>query len=191
MSVTEMERDALSTSPGTLIYNTDSKKIEAAVLSDGAPAIDQSMTADRTSGNQLNATFSINGQSFKAGVSGQLTSVDISLYQIFTGGNFTLTIYEGEGFSGTELGNVTQAFTTEDSGIQTFDLNTANIFLVAETSYTWRVSVTGSEDAAVYRSGDNYPNGTSYIFNGGSAGCCDLYFVTRVASESLIWVPLN
>ena len=55
-------------------------------------------------GNVLADSSETPGQSFKAGITGQLSTVNVKVNSVTTPGVYNLYLYSGEGMSGTLLG---------------------------------------------------------------------------------------
>ncbi len=111
------------------VANTD---LQFQVNIQGGPAtefIDQSFT----DGTIIAANP---GQSFTAGISGDIQSIAVHPLSGFTA---TLRIYEGEGIGGTELHN--QSITATGGSLQTFALTSP--VAVTPGSYTFRIEVSG------------------------------------------------
>jgi hypothetical protein len=107
-------------------------------LKTNAAALDQS---------NPNAANSIGGnnvwQSFTAGVSGKLSSVEfkmISPLQDYSAGTYTVKVYNGEGITGTLLGTTTGIVSGSSWNFFPFDFANANISVVSGQLYTIYIS---------------------------------------------------
>ncbi|MDN3666334.1 T9SS type A sorting domain-containing protein [Algibacter miyuki] len=123
-----------------------------------------------TGNNDLSGTqaggFGRWSQSFQASCTGDLNNLKVFGSRDVSG--ITVTIYEGDGFSGNIMGSIssqsiTQTTAYTDAEYSTFDLSSANISLIGGDTYTFDLS-----------SGDfHYDETPSPNYNGGT-----LYFNT-------------
>jgi hypothetical protein len=128
------------------------------------------------------------GQSFRAGISGQLNSIKLDINYSASptiAGTFTLTVYSGVGFGGPVLGtqNFNVTSTTGQSGSAfVVDVSPAAINIVSGNFYTFRLSSpTGS--LCLFTSNNGYVNGT--LFSNSIADASrDIWFQTFVSGPA-------
>lgn len=170
--MTTNQRDVMQAEAGMIIYNTTEKKVQAAIES--SPVIDQEY---ETSQVQLaNA-----GQSFKAGMTGDLTAIRIGTSSSISG---TLTIYDGEGTNGTLL--TTQSISLS-SGYNYIELNIP-VPIISGQQYTFITDLPlfYSSIFGTYSDGQAYSGGAPFVENS------DLDFKTYVGGNGGIeWVDLH
>lgn len=156
----------------------------SALLSIGQ-TLDQSNTPTNNMYGGFNAspTETI-GQSFKAGTTGSLSQVSLFLYYSFgfTPGDFKITFYQGNGYTGTNLGE--QTFSLDYSDFNgPGDLNliiSTPVNIVANNFYTMKVEgITGTVVLWCPNPANSYADGTIY-YNGDLNDYHDLWFKTFV-----------
>lgn len=123
-----------------------------------------------TSGNQ------IVGQSFTAGITGLLSSIEVNSAGIISNGPLTLNVYSGQGFTGTLLS--TQQVSITANVVNSFTITTP-VNVLAGSKYTFQLISTSSSmffymGAAGYSGGDLYFPTTSTYPN------YDMWFKTYV-----------
>jgi hypothetical protein len=118
---------------------------------------------------QQNATNIVAGsnlhwQSFTAGITGLLTSIDLQVSSpISTASTGTIKIFSGEGNNGALLSTTNVVFQPVSNTFQSFSLSSATP-IVANNIYTIEFSVPNVNRNWVYvRTGNLYPNGRSNI----------------------------
>lgn len=105
-------------------------------------------------------------QSFKTSNNVILNAIKINVAEVITAGSYTLTIFQGEGTSGTELMN--QVVSITNSGTNTFALD-ATLALIGEQSYTFKLETSDgnakfnwiNSSGSDYSSGSGYTNGNN------------------------------
>lgn len=124
------------------------------------------------------------GQSFKAGLNGYLTRIDINIDSVIFDGNFNVYLYNGEGMAGTQLGATSlPIYTYTPAGITTINFNPA-IFIQQDSIYTFQLVAGPTNPVDIRINGDfgnAYVNGYGYWLGGPiqqSTG--DLWFETIV-----------
>ena len=132
------------------------------------------------------------GQSFQPNCNGILDKVKVLARTSATG--ITVTIYDGNGLSGTVLGSLTSQSITEVSDYtdySVFDFSSENIILTSGNSYTFDISGGGSfyfdaNASPNYSGGNIYNNGTSYTLY-------DLLFEIEIvaAPQTKAYVDIN
>jgi hypothetical protein len=163
--------------------------------------VDQSQTSFNIALNIGNGI----GQSFKAGISGLLTDIDVfSNGEILGGSNgLTLTLYDGSGFGGQVLDTETETVSSKKQGNYYFIdivLQNPNVVITASNTYTFEISnVTGSGDlnqrGILVSTNNSYINGALFYQEYGSPPHLDLSFQTQVTSPvplpAAIWVFMS
>jgi hypothetical protein len=104
-----------------------------------------------------------NGQSFTAGLSGQLTEVDFYSNGPNTGGTATLKLYSGDGLGGSVLGSINDTFgsTPPDSPIS-FDVSSLNISVSAGSIYTFDIAAFTGQQQVLADTSNPYAGGRQY-----------------------------
>ena len=122
------------------------------------------------------------GQSFTAGLTGNLAKVNIYNYSTSTTGDFRLTIYNGEGYGGSILG--TQNFTIATAPVGEYEIPiSTTINITAGNVYTFRLDGITTGDGVFLGPGGStgpYANGILYYGSGSSFSAYDLWFKTFV-----------
>ena len=119
------------------------------------------------------------GQSFRAGITGNLASITFNVNNTPSPtlpGNFTVSIYNGDGFGGALLGaaNLNVNSTTGGSVVVNFS---STISLVAGNTYTFGLQSSDGARMNLFTNNNGYLNGSAYS-NGVSLATRDLYFST-------------
>jgi hypothetical protein len=177
--LTTTERTALTATPGMMIYNTSTGKFQGYATSLGAESLDQSMTIMN---GQMNS--SLVGQTFIAGVTGELSKIDVTVSAFTAAGSCTMRIYDGAGTTGTLLGSL--GSTISAAGLKSFTFtginvtagNTYTISIVHSANCNWSI-----DNAA------SYPSGTFYT--GLPMPAYDLWFKTYVKPTVNSWVDFH
>ncbi|SMO38346.1 Por secretion system C-terminal sorting domain-containing protein [Gracilimonas mengyeensis] len=135
-------------------------------------------------GNQTSGSF---GQSFLAPCDGVLNSIGFFVRTVTAG--HTLTVYEGEGTSGKNLGSVDFDFSSTSTNLtsdyKSIDLSSENISLTKDQVYT--INTSGNQNL-YYNNGDNYSGGKLY-FNGGAQNSLDLMFNVEIGPAASNTTP--
>lgn len=155
-------------------------------LKTNAAALDQSnpTAANSIGGNNV-------WQSFTAGVSGKLSSVEfkmISPLQDYSAGTYTVKIYDGEGITGTLLGTTTGIVSGSSWNFFPFDFSNSKISVVSGQLYTIYISTPTLYWANLYVNiNDSYASGRASPFSN-----WDLVFKTYVSPTSIdSYLPLS
>ena len=194
--LTTAQRDALTPETGMMIYNTDDNKFQGYTIEDvlGAPSVDQEHTIINNAGGGDRA------QSFTAGATGVLTSIELPFNTMSGTTDVNITIRDGDGTTGTILH--TQTFTIPGGGMIWYSFNITGVTVTAGASYTIHVTEVSPGacgfppcyDWGMDTSGDNYPGGLFY-FSGApySGGTTDCAFRTNVATitPTNVWVDFH
>ena len=149
-------------------------------VAQAAPTLDQT---NPYTGASYYTTFDNIGQSFTAGLTGQLTSIQLSATRTpqSNAGTSIVTIYSGDGLNGTVLGTGSLLASVGTSSYS-FDLSSFNVALTAGLSYTFGISSGGSYKLSGDETfGDAYKGGRAY-FAGPPLTGSDLAFTTFVNS---------
>lgn len=202
--MTTQERNALTPAEGMIIYNTEESKFQGysgasstsqwSILHNNNNDINSSISV----GVDSNGTPSLAGQSFVPPSDGVLQSLVVNVNRDSTD-PVKCEVYEGQGYSGTLLGEVD--FVLNATGEFTIDLSSQTINLTAGQSYTLKLSSTGPFSTSPILffmvndigGGTNatYPDGTFYDFQGTSNPNADLWFEIYGDQSSSGWVDLN
>ncbi len=189
MSTTE--RDALTALEGMMIYNSEEKKFQGYSYSEGTSLIDQQNLAINNGGGEDRA------QSFTAGMSGNLTAIELPFSTMEGTTDVNIAIRDGDGTNGAILH--TQTFTIPGGGMTWYSFDISGVSIVAGNSYTIHVTEVspGSCFDLCYEwgmdtSGNNYSGGLFY-YNGTpySGGIYDCAFKTYVGTPATSWVNLH
>lgn len=155
-------------------------------LKTNAAALDQSnpTAANSIGGNNV-------WQSFTAGVSGKLSSVEfkmISPLQDYSAGTYTVKIYDGEGITGTLLGTTTGIVSGSSWTFFPFDFTNAKISVVSGQLYTIYISTPTLYWANLYVNiNDSYASGRASPLSN-----WDLVFKTYVSPTTVdSYLPLS
>ena len=146
----------------------------------------------RTFGNGIKDA----GQSFEVSCSGTLNT--ISVIGAASGSGYTVTVYDGAGTAGTNLGSITgQSIIQETVSLTNFatvfDFSSLAISLTADTPYTF--VITGTSDIKLFHYGQNSSNpSTAYadgqVYASGSAvSFLDINFSVDVVAGSSNTAP--
>ena len=172
---------------GLLVYNTNDYKFY------GYKAI--SVAAQ----NAANATTpgigdpgSGSGQSFTSTLTTTLGTITVYMGRSIGGtGNMTLTLFNGSGIAGTNLGSVSRSVTmTSSPSAITFDFSALNIPLTSGQAYTFSLtsaSFPGTLSVAITNY-DSYGGGQYYFGNSGFSFYDSQFQVTAASGE---WAALN
>jgi hypothetical protein len=155
-------------------------------LKTNAAALDQS---NPTAANSIGGSNV--WQSFTAGVSGKLSSVEfkmISPLQDYSAGTYTVKIYDGEGITGTLLGTTTGIVSGSSWTFFPFDFTNAKISVVSGQLYTIYISTPTLYWANLYVNiNDSYASGRASSFSN-----WDLVFKTYVSPTTVdSYLPLS
>ena len=193
--LTTLQRDALTPQEGMMIYNTDELKFQGYSYASGygSENIDQQHLIINNGGGEDRA------QSFTAGVSGSLTSVELPLSAMMGTFDVNIVIRDGDGTGGTVLHS--QNFTIPNGTSTWYLFPIVGVNVISGNSYTIHVTEVSScgmppcYNWGMDTSGDNYSGGLFYY--GGtpySGGIYDCAFKTNVAPiiPSIIqWLDLH
>ncbi len=178
--MTTTQRDAIaSPKAGLTIYNTTSNKFQGYATAIGATTVDQAqLTTNATSSGAQEY-----GQSFQAGVTGQLVSISVNAGSAITGAVLTVG-------AGSLIGTNTTTVNIV-SGLNVITLATP--FNVAAGSiYNFRLDYgSGNTVALSFSTSNPYPNGVLLAAGNGSFPGFDLFFRTNVQTVSGAWQDLN
>ncbi|HSD13027.1 MAG TPA: LamG-like jellyroll fold domain-containing protein [Flavobacterium sp.] len=131
------------------------------------------------------------GQSFIAGLTGNLSKIDIRVGNwgsAFVAGDFQLRVIQGNGYGGTVLNSTTFSITTSPIADDYQELSivlSSPVAVTSGNSYTIDIKgVTGT--VSTHGASANYANGGLYFFNGNNAmyNSYDLWFKTFVSTPS-------
>jgi Concanavalin A-like lectin/glucanases superfamily/Ig-like domain CHU_C associated/Putative metal-binding motif/Secretion system C-terminal sorting domain len=151
-------------------------------LSNFAQTLDQSNIVNG-SVSSITPTNS-GGQSFTAGQTGTLNSIKINIANVNVAGDFTFKVYNGAGYSGTELHSQVVNIASGTTGVYTFTIgNVVNV--TTGNVYTFRLLSNGVGNISFFLSsvsGSTYPNGTFYFNDGNPYVAGDFYFQTFLNS---------
>jgi hypothetical protein len=104
-----------------------------------------------------------NGQSFTAGLTGQLTEIDFFSNGPNSGGTATLKVYSGDGLGGTALGSINYTFgSTPASSPIAFDVSSLNISVTAGSVYTFDVAAFSGTQQILADTSNPYAGGHAY-----------------------------
>ena len=150
-------------------------------------AIDQQNSPDDTSFIGTNFPYA-GGQSFTAGVTGNLTQIDLKIdSKSFTAvdGSFDLLIYSGNGYNGTLL-NTTTLDVLLDFGVQNISFTLSSPVAITSGDF-YTISLIMNENISMdtrITMGDTYSNGGLYFLDGndGFYTFGDLWFITYVTT---------
>lgn len=193
--LTTLQRDALTPQEGMMIYNTDELKFQGYSYGSGygPENIDQQHLIINNGGGENRA------QSFTAGISGSLTSVELPLSAMMGAFDVNIAIRDGDGTGGTVLHS--QNFTIPNGTSTWYTFPIVGVNVISGNSYTIHVTEVSScgmppcYNWGMDTSGDNYSGGLFYY--GGtpySGGIYDCAFKTNVAPtipSVLEWVDLH
>lgn len=151
-----------------------------------SPSLDQSNpdAANSIGGNNV-------WQSFTAGVSGKLSSVEfkmVSPLQDYSAATYTIRIYKGEGITGTLLGTTTGIVSGSSWSFVSFNFSNAKIKLESGQLYTIYITTPTLYWANLYVNiNDSYASGRASSFSN-----WDLVFKTYVSPTSVdSYLPLS
>lgn len=194
--MTTAQRDALTPVEGMILYNTTVSKFQGYTLGTAfdLPIVDQQQTSINNGGGEDRA------QSFTAGISGNLSAIELPLASGRMGtSSVNIAIKAGDGVSGPILS--TQTFTIPSGGTVWYTLNLSGVSVVAGSQYTIHVTLV---DPAVncggicydwgLTDGDTYSGGQYYYGGSPDGGGFDCAFKTYVQAEVpkvLTWVNLH
>jgi len=151
------------------------------------PVLDQSQTAFNTG----MPVIPYAAQSFTAGLSGELTDVDVAANgsnPTGSSGTFNLTLYSGDGVVGTNLGSLIQAYTipfgyTGNPLLYAVDIDVSSlgVDVVSGSQYTFEITATGVLPNGFLADTSNpYAGGQIYAPEYGNQPNWDLMFQTYV-----------
>lgn len=134
-------------------------------------------------GNVLADSSETPGQSFKAGITGQLSTVNVKVNSVTTPGVYNLYLYSGEGMSGTLLGF--NSLFIDTVGIKSYNLS-PTLSINQDTTYTFKlVAMDGGTINIEGDTNNTYLNGYGYWFDGPAQQLLgDLAFQTFVDTAS-------
>lgn len=193
--LTTVQRDALTPQEGMMIYNTSELKFQGYSYGSGygPENIDQQHLIINNGGGEDRA------QSFTAGVSGSLTSVELPLSAMMGAFDVNIVIRDGDGTGGTVLHS--QNFTIPNGTSTWYTFPTVGVNVISGNSYTIHVTEVSScgmppcYNWGMDTSGDNYSGGLFYYFGTPySGGINDCAFKTNVAPITppvIQWVDLH
>jgi hypothetical protein len=119
------------------------------------------------------------GQSFQAGITGNLATITFNVNNTPSPtlpGNFTVTIYNGDGFGGSVLGSTNLNVTGSTGGSVTVNFP-SSIPLISGNTYTFGFQSSDGARMNLFTNNNGYLNGSAYS-NGSSLPTRDLYFST-------------
>jgi hypothetical protein len=119
------------------------------------------------------------GQSFRAGITGNLATITFNVNNTPSPtlpGNFTITIYDGDGFAGAVLGSANLNVTGSTGGSVTVNFP-SSIPLISGNTYTFGLQSSDGARMNLFTNNNGYLNGSAYS-NGSSLPTRDLYFST-------------
>jgi len=155
--------------------------------------LDQQNIADPTV-DLSSSDDEMGGQSFTAGVTGKLSQINFKVKRNTSNildVNFTMSIYEGEGYGGNLLGSASVDVFLGGEGIFIHEVAvpiTADISVLSGAVYTFRINNPNLQNNAyiddldIQTTDNNYEDGIIYFSNGdnGFASFADLWFKTYV-----------
>ncbi|MFD0931247.1 LamG-like jellyroll fold domain-containing protein [Psychroflexus salinarum] len=150
--------------------------------------LDQSNAPENIGGAifSISSTNSV-GQSFTAGVTGNLSQINIRILNIsgtFTPGDLQLRVLSGDGYAGTVLNTTTiEVLTVGDQfTYQELDIPLSqSIPITAGSTYTLDLQFSGNVETQAL-TGDPYPRGILYT-NNSASNSNDLWFKTFVTAD--------
>ena len=188
--LTTVQRDALTPQEGMMIYNTSELKFQG--YSYGS-VIDQQHLIINNGGGEDRA------QSFTAGFSGSLTSVELPLSAMMGAFDVNIVIRDGDGTGGTVLHY--QSFTIPNGTSTWYTFPTVGVNVISGNSYTIHVTEVSScgmppcYNWGMDTSGDNYSGGLFYYggtpYSGGIYDCAFKTNVTPINPLALQWLDLH
>ena len=191
--LTTVQRDALTPQEGMMIYNTSDLKFQGYSYGSGygPENIDQQHLIINNGGGDDRA------QSFTAGVSGSLTSVELPLSAMMGAFDVNIVIRDGDGTGGTVLHS--QNFTIPNGTSTWYTFPTVGVNVISGNSYTIHVTDVSSCDLCYIwgmdTSGDNYNGGLFYSdgtpYSGGIYDCAFKTNVAPIIPLDLQWVDLH
>lgn len=155
--------------------------------------LDQQNIADETV-DLSSSNDEMGGQSFTAGVTGKLSQINFKVKRNTSNildVNFTMSIYEGEGYGGNLLGSASVDVFLAGESIFIHEVAvpiTADISVLSGAVYTFRINNPNLQNNAyiddldIQTTDNNYEDGIIYFSNGdnGFASFADLWFKTYV-----------
>ncbi|MQP25286.1 T9SS type A sorting domain-containing protein [Flavobacterium sp. LMO8] len=119
------------------------------------------------------------GQSFRAGITGNLASITFNVNNTPSPtlpGNFTVSIYDGDGYGGSLLGSANLNVNSATGGSVVVNFP-STISLIAGNTYTFGLQSSDGARINLFTNNNGYLNGSAYS-NGVSLATRDLYFST-------------
>lgn len=193
--LTTLQRDALTPQEGMMIYNTDELKFQGYSYGSGygPENIDQQHLIINNGGGENRA------QSFTAGISGSLTSVELPLSAMMGAFDVNIAIRDGDGTGGTVLHS--QNFTIPNGTSTWYTFPIVGVNVISGNSYTIHVTEVSScgmppcYNWGMDTSGDNYSGGLFYYggtpYSGGIYDCAFKTNVAPIIPSVLQWVDLH
>ena len=193
--LTTLQRDALTPEEGMMIYNSDELKFQGYSYGSGygPQNIDQQHLIINNGGDGNRA------QSFTAGVSGSLTSIELPLSAMMGTFDLNIVIRDGDGTGGTVLHS--QNFTIPNGTNTWYTFPIVGVNVINGNSYTIHVTEVSSCGMPICynwgmdTSGDNYLGGLFYYggspYSGGIYDCAFKTNVAPIVPSVLQWVDLH
>lgn len=179
--LTTTQRDALTPADGMVIFNTTEDKYQIVDFTNNSSVISFSKGAF--------TNLATAGNSFTANRSGVLQNINIELVTSNTPGTFQITIYDGQGFGGTNLGTISTSFSTIGSLI--IDLSSLNINLINGNQYTFFIDLTAGSATFRTETGNTYSGGQLYNFSGTPVPTYDIYFNATIGLDFISWSNIS
>lgn len=203
--MTTSERDNLSPQSGMIIFNTTTNTFQGFTIAGGnCQSIenndDSKINSSTSVGTDNMGTPNYVGQSFIAPncTNSILQSISVKATHATTA-PVTCTVYQGEGYNGTVLGNINFEFTND--GKYTIDMSSLQIILTPGNTYSFRLYSPSnfSNSSSIFHSmgndpffgfGDTYTSGNYLDYLGNPQQNTDLWFEISFGGVSS-WVDLH